>query len=133
MKLVVDASVIAFFVMPDEGGDKSHPIYRHLIEDDLIAPDLHWYEVRNIVVKSVRRERLPGSELDIVLAAIETFPIGLRPAGASANIVSLASMHALSFYDASYLALAIAENASLATLDRSLSRAAQAEGVLLRV
>ena len=131
MKLVVDASVIAFFVMPDEGGDRAHPIYRHLVHDDLIAPDLYWYEVRNIAVKNVRRGRLPKSELDIVLAAIDAFPIELRAAGAGVDAMSLANRHALSFYDASYLALARTENALLATLDRSLSRAARAEGVLL--
>ena len=131
MTLVVDASVIAFFVMPDEGGDRSHPLYRHLIQDGLIAPDLYWYEIRNIAIKGVRRGRLPQGELDIILAAIEAFQIALLPAGPSANAVHLATRHALSFYDATYLALAIAENAPLATLDRSLARAARAEGVLL--
>ncbi len=131
MKLVVDASVIAFFVMPDEGGDRSHPIYPRLIRDDLLAPYIFWYEVRNIAVKNIRRGRLPKGELEIVLAAIEAFPIALRPPGAAADAVTLANRHALSFYDAAYLALALAEDAPLATLDRSLSRAARAEGVLL--
>lgn len=130
MRLVVDASVIAFFVMPDEGGDRSHPFYRFLTRESLIAPDLYWYEIRNIAVKNVRRGRLPKGELEIVLAAVEAFPIELRPAASEVDAVSLANRHALSFYDASYLALALSENARLLTLDRSLSRAAQAESVL---
>ena len=132
MKLVVDASVIAFFVMPDEAGDKAHPIYPYLIQHHLIAPELYWYEVRNIAVKNTRRGRLPQGELDIVLAAIEAFPIDLRTGGAGFDAVALARKHTLSFYDASYLALAIDEGALLATLDGSLSRAARAEGVLLQ-
>lgn len=132
MTLVVDASVIAFFVMPDEGGDEDHPIYGHLIEESLIAPGLYWYEVRNIALKNMRRGRLPQGELNIVLAAIEAFPIELKTDLAGADVAVLARKHALSFYDACYLALAVGERARLATLDASLARAAKAEGVLLK-
>jgi predicted nucleic acid-binding protein len=131
VSLVVDASVIAFFVMPDEGGDAEHPIYDHLTKRRLIAPELYWYEIRNIALKNLRRGRLPQSELEIILAAIEAFPIELKTNRVGVAAAPLASKYALSFYDACYLALAIGERALLATLDASLARAARSEGVLL--
>ncbi|WP_246621416.1 PIN domain-containing protein [Rhizobium laguerreae] len=42
-------------------------------------------------------------------------------------ILRLAGKYQLSAYDAAYLALAVAENISLATLDAGLERAASAE------
>jgi predicted nucleic acid-binding protein len=79
----------------------------------------------------MRRGRLPQGELNIVLPAIEAFPIELRTGLAGADVARLARKHALSFYDACYLALAVDERARLATLDASLARAAKDEGVLL--
>ena len=49
--------------------------------------------------------------------------------GEAKQIVRLALVHGLTAYDAVYLALAIAERLPLATLDKKLATAAQAENV----
>lgn len=49
----------------------------------------------------------------------------------SGFILDLARGHALTVYDAAYLALAIRERLSLATLDKALQAAAAAEGIPL--
>jgi predicted nucleic acid-binding protein len=57
----------------------------------------------------------------------------LRNAGASdgVTVARLAIKHALSAYDAAYLHLALREHAPLATLDKKLAAAAEAEGVIV--
>jgi predicted nucleic acid-binding protein len=44
-------------------------------------------------------------------------------------VLTLARVHQLSAYDAAYLALAVAESAALATLDRKLAAAARRENI----
>jgi predicted nucleic acid-binding protein len=46
------------------------------------------------------------------------------------SMIALASAHALSSYDAGYLAIAKSRRVQLATLDAQLARAAKAEGRL---
>ena len=47
----------------------------------------------------------------------------------NSEVLGLARRHALTTYDAAYLELALRLGATLATLDRKLARAADAEGV----
>ena len=49
----------------------------------------------------------------------------------SSRVMALARRHRLTAYDASYLDLALRTDGPLATLDRTLARAATAEGVPL--
>ena len=53
----------------------------------------------------------------------------MRGAGDGRVIAHLAFKHGLTTYDATYLALALAEGLPLATLDRQLAAAARAEKV----
>ena len=98
----------------------------------LLAPPIVWFEVANALV---RRRRMPS---DAAMARLDLlFKAGLDTAdrgyGGLATAVDLADRHGLSAYDASYLALALDIGAELATLDRDLARAAEAEGVPLAI
>ena len=130
--LVVDASVIAYFVMPDEGGFETDPLYQLLQESPTIAPAIYWYEIRNIALKGERRGRLNRARADQVMRAIDAFPMKRVELENADQITQLARRHALSFYDASYLTLALNERAQLATLAARLAAAARAEDVLLK-
>lgn len=95
-----------------------------------LAPAMLWYEIANALLRS---RRLP---LATVVALLEEFEAsGLEvadrgPAGIRAA-VDLADRHGLTVYDASYLWLAIDVDGDLATRDRALIRAAEAEDVPL--
>lgn len=78
---------------------------------------------------ALRRGRIAEAAVYISLDRLATIP--LRNAGASDAVTAtrLAISRDLSAYDAAYLGLALREHLPLATLDKKLAAAAQAEGV----
>lgn len=125
--LVLDASALIGWVMPDEKGlDLEVALGRHA---DLTAPSLLWVELRNILIVSERRGRLPAGMAEQILETVEALGIVLDQAPSGAVVMDLARRHGLSAYDALYLELALRQGAELASLDAALLRAAQAEGV----
>lgn len=127
--LVLDASALAGWFLRDETGPDlerlagTFPGFR--------APWLIWAEIRNILIMLERRGRLPGGFADEALAAIEGLAIALDTTPAGPEVMRLARAHGLSAYDALSLELALRLGAPLATLDATLARAAEAEGVAL--
>lgn len=125
--LVVDASALVSWVMPDEtGSDLETLMATHEV---VAAPTLLWVELRNILIVSERRGRLSAGMADQIAGAVDGLGISLEAPGSSAVVMDLARRHKLSAYDALYLELALREGAQLASLDRALIAAANAEGV----
>lgn len=96
----------------------------------LLAPPIVWAEIGNALLV---RQRLGLSTAvsalrAVELAGLETADHG--PEGARAAL-DLAQAHGLTVYDALYLALAIDVDGELATRDRALAGAANAEDVPL--
>jgi predicted nucleic acid-binding protein len=95
----------------------------------VLAPAHYPAEVANALLRSVR---LPASEVQVGLDRLDRLgvetadrgPTGLRDA------VALADRHGLTVYDALYLQLALDVEGELATLDRDLATAAEAEGIV---
>jgi predicted nucleic acid-binding protein len=128
---VLDASVATTWAFDDE----SHPVAnaaRNLIAvGSAIVPSLWWYEVRNAALVGERRGRLKLSDTAYFLAQLADLPIETDPAVDEAVAFRMARQHNLTFYDASYLALAYSRDVPLATLDRALMAAAPHEDVEL--
>ncbi len=98
----------------------------------LLAPAGFWVEIANALIRGHRLSIDDVLSLVTMLrrAGIELADRGLG--GLEAAIV-LADRHALSVDDATYLWLAMDVDGELATFDRALIRAAQAEGVGLAI
>lgn len=125
--LVLDASALASWLMPDETGVELAALCaRH---DVFAAPNLLWAEIRNILVVAERRGRIDRDAVDMAIAAIDELGIVLDHAPSSPAVIGLCRRHGLTVYDALYLDLALREGAELVTLDAALARAARAEGV----
>ena len=127
--LVLDASAIIGWIMPDETGLDLDPLIAQ--GTPLLAPWLLWVELRNILVVSERRGRLPAGMGDQIADTVDALRIQLDSAPSSAVVMDLARRHGLSAYDALYLETALRHGAALATLDGRLRSAALAEGVRL--
>lgn len=128
---VVDASVTAVWFLPDEHSDVADAVMDALLRKTACAPDLLRHEVRSVLLKAERRNRISN---DIVLASLTRLhhlPISIADAGDDTLVVGLARKHQLSVYDAAYLSLAIMEGIPLATLDKKLQQAAIEEAVPL--
>lgn len=131
MPFVVDASVAACWLLPDEGNRRADAAFARFPGDTAIAPSLWWFEMRNIFVSNERRGRIDSARTSRALALLNGLPIRLDHQPDDAVLMALARIHQLTAYDAAYLELALRENVPLATLDDALLRAARAEGVAL--
>jgi len=127
VSLVVDASALIGWAMPDESGlDLDRALVSH---DELLAPWLLWVELRNILLVSERRGRLPAGMTEQLAGTFDALAITLDTSPDGAVVIDLARRHGLTAYDALYLETALRHGAELASLDRALLRAAAAEGV----
>lgn len=131
MPFVIDASVAASWLLPDEGHEVAAAAYSLLLTDHALVPSLWWFEMRNLFIVNERRGRLSSEKTDRALALLAELPIRFDRIADSASVLQLARRHRLTVYDAAYLELAQRENAPLATLDNALTRAAKAEGMSL--
>ena len=133
MTLVVDASVAAAWVLPDEGGAAADAILHRVAAEGAVVPGLLWHELRNILLVAARRGRLPADEIAPSLLRLRRLPLETvdMAAGGDAALIALATGRGLTAYDAAYLLLARERGLPLATADRALRRAAEAEGAAL--
>jgi predicted nucleic acid-binding protein len=129
MSFVVDASIAAAWFLPDEQSEAGDRLMTALGTSPARAPSLFWFETRNLFLTAERRQRLRAAEAAVCMAQLRRLPIDDRGSGNDQFVLALAARHALSAYDASYLALAIEGAAPLATTDKKLAVAAIAERV----
>lgn len=126
---VIDASLAGAWLLPDESGDDAVAIGRRMLREGACAPALFPQEVCNLLLIALRRGRMSDDAFWRQLARVESLSVRIRSTGSTRRNAELALAHGLTAYDAAYLALALAEGLPLATLDRRLRDAAQAEGV----
>jgi predicted nucleic acid-binding protein len=135
MKLVVpDASVLLKWVLPEEGEPWVGEALR-LRDDfetgraDLLVPSLWYYEAGNVL--ALHYAESAADRLAVL--------VGLRLSVAEPNemwrvkTLDLAKTHGVTFYDASYHALAILHNGVFITSDEKYLRKVSAAGYTLHL
>ncbi len=131
MSFVLDASIAASWFLPDEESEAAERLIGALGISPGLVPSLFWFEARNLFVMAERRGRLkPGAALAATLK-LRSLPLEEGGSGNDVSIVDIALRHALSGYDASYIALARSSNMPLATADRKMADAARSEGIAI--
>lgn len=129
MPFVIDASVAACWLLPDESHAYADAAFNRFPNDTAIAPSLWWFEMRNIFLSSERRGRLNPAIIEQFLSLLNALPIRTDHHPNETVLLTLARRHKLTAYDAAYLELAIREGLALATLDATLIHAAKTEGL----
>lgn len=129
--IVVDASMVAAWLLPDEKTEATDAVLDALDATAGTAPSILRHEVRSILLLSERRRRIGEGEADALLNRFSRIAIHDRGSGDDAGVLLLARAHRLTAYDACYLALAIASGLPLVSLDRALAAAARACSVPL--
>jgi predicted nucleic acid-binding protein len=130
---VVDASVTFKWLIPD-AAEEDVPAAKSLLVDHMEGrarisiPSLLYYEVGNILLFG--RSRPPVESALEALTDLFSVPLDVvPPAMASATAtLKLASLLGLSYYDATYLALAETLDCPLITADRRLAQRARDTG-----
>lgn len=131
---VIDASVVAAWVLPDEDGKTAATLVACAPGQSLAAPFHFPAEIGNVVAMSERRRRSSPEQARIARDGVLALSFEVDAAGFDTvwgAAYPLAVRHGLTLYDALYLELALRLNLPLATFDKELMRAAAAEGVRL--
>ena len=126
MSLVIDASTALKLVLPEEGSDRFETLLAS--GQTLIAPDFLMLECANVLAIQVRRGLMSAANAQASMDVLEATAIQRRPSHpyfAAAH--RLAVELARSAYDCLYLAIALAENATVITADRRFAEAVQRE------
>jgi len=126
---VIDASVAAKWFLPASGEAftaEALGMLQSYTEGRLrlLAPDLFWPELGNILWKAVRQGRMSRESAGEAIQALEDRRI---PTAASLPLLkdafAISAATGRTVYDAMYVALAIVSNAPLVTADERLANA----------
>ncbi len=131
MPFVLDASIAGCWAFGDESHAAAELALERIRTEEARVPSLWWFEVRNILIVNERRGRISEADTSLFLRELSRLWITIDGSFAEAPVMALARKHGLSVYDASYLELAQRASFPLASLDKSLIRAAHAENIKL--
>lgn len=131
MSFVIDASILAAWFLNEKSDPRVEAAFDAVTRVETRAPILLYYELRNALLVSERRNRITEAMSAAFLRDLASLPIRLEPPAEDASLMTLARNRGLTVYEAAYLELAKREALSLATLDGALEKAAIDEGVEL--
>jgi len=121
-KLVIDASVAAKWLFDEPESELADLLVSR--GDLLLAPDLLYAEIGNVIWKRLGRGELDPARADGILDELLAAPVKIFPISSfMRETVRIAHRYRRSFYDASYLALAVQESCALITADLRLLNA----------
>jgi predicted nucleic acid-binding protein len=134
LSFVVDCSVGARWLLPDEATPYTEAVFDLLATRDVVVPGLFISEFGNVFLKLARQRKLSA---DQAAGAVQRFAqLGLevdRQTPDPVRLFSLAMQYGLSAYDATYLELALRRGVPLACWDGGLRAGAEKAGLYLAV
>jgi predicted nucleic acid-binding protein len=129
MRLIVDCSVVASFLLEDEQHPYSLIVKKQFSIQEIHVSPLFWSEIANVFLHRERRKLMRPEETDFLLSGLKQTSIITHSLDDMELMTTLARRYQLTSYDASYLALAKQQRAKLATLDEGLKKAAISENL----
>jgi predicted nucleic acid-binding protein len=126
---VLDASVAAKWFLP--AGEEQFAAEALVVLHDfasgtcnLVAPDLFWPEMGNILWKAARLGRISGRVCDAAVHSLQALNITTVPSKRLLeSAIAIARAFDRSVYDCAYVALAVESNVPLLTADERLANA----------
>ena len=123
MNLVIDASVLIKFYVPEILSDKAEELLTRMERGDvmLLAPDLIYPEVGNILWKKQRLKELTRSEVEEITDTIISLPLKIETSKLLLPLaIDIGTAYGVTIYDALYLSMARIYEIKMMTADRKL-------------
>ena len=124
MTVVIDASISASWLLPDEENELARQVLLDLERSPAFVPSIWDYEIRNILIVNERRGRITRDAADAAINLLAGLNMIRDRATNWARVTELAREFTLTAYDAAYLELAVRLDLPVATLDKALTSAA---------
>jgi predicted nucleic acid-binding protein len=137
MSFVLDNSVAMLWLLPQSnvaGTRLANQVLDRLLTTGAVVPSLWRLEATNVIVKSLRLNKISQAQASTFIALLEDLDISIdvqTDQRAFHDTLDLARRYVLSAYDAAYLELALRNGLPLATLDTKLDAAARQAGVVV--
>ena len=126
MNLVIDASVLIKFYVPEILSDKAEELLNRVAQGDvmLLAPDLIYPEVGNILWKKQRMKELTRPEVEEITDAIVSLPLNIEASKLLLPLaIDIGIAYRITVYDALYISMARVYETKMITADRKLADA----------
>ncbi len=123
MNLVIDASVLIKFYVPEILSDKAEELLTKVEQGDvmLLAPDLIYPEVGNILWKKQQMKELTRSEVEEITDAIVSLPLKIEASKLLLPLaIDIGIAYKITVYDAIYISMARVYEIKMMTADRKL-------------
>lgn len=131
---VIDASIAISWCFEDEATEATDAVLDRLHDEPAVVPPIWPLEVANVLLSAERRGRVSEAQASRLWNLLAQLAIDVDDSLTDvAGILGTGRRHLLSSYDASYLVLAERLGVGLATLDKSLAKAAHSAGVPLLI
>lgn len=130
MELIIDTLIALESCLRDERNHRSAKcMLARLSVFSGVIPALFWSEVRNGLLVAERRQRINEGSIESYLRHLRDLGLRIDTGQVDKDVLSIASQHGLTGYDAEYLETAMRRKAQLVTFDKKLLAAAKREGV----
>jgi predicted nucleic acid-binding protein len=126
LNLVIDASVLIKFYVPEILSDKAEALLNRVAQGDvmLLAPDLIYPEVGNILWKKQRMKELTRPEVEEITDAIVSLPLKIEASKLLLPLaIDIGIAYRITVYDALYISMARVYETKMITADRKLADA----------
>ena len=123
MNLVIDASVLIKFYVPEIHSERAEHLLMQVEQGDviLLAPDLIYSESGNTLWKKGRIKELTRSEIDEITDAIISLPLKIEPSKPLLPLaMDMSVVYGITVYDAMYISLARVYETKMMTADGKL-------------
>ena len=135
MRFVLDNSVAMRWLIPSlEPSDQQYAerVLKSMNEADALVPELWHLEMSNVLLGAEKSGEITVAQTEAFTSQLENLPISVDSSTwrrSFGRTMVLARSYGLSSYDAAYLELAVRESLMLASLDRTLLKAAEKAGI----
>jgi predicted nucleic acid-binding protein len=133
VELVLDTSVVVALLVRDSPMDIPNAVLDAIDDGAIVTVPPHFQlEVANFLVQAQRSGKLSAAGAQQALRYLQHLPITVDSSMHGqifTDVIAIAQRNGITSYDAAYIHLARTRGATLASLDKQLLAAAQAEGV----